>query len=160
MHGRDPLLPLTSLITPRGRYLGTNKGKILIQNLRNLYQVVAQRLKETRERKRPQPIDPKLTRFQPGQMVLLKDHAPDVWDPRFKGPWRIVSVTPTTARLVDNTGKERKAHQTDLKLINPTEHVANQVPDYKKFGRASSQAVNPEAFKDITKLHDSLAGLT
>ena len=159
LHGRDPILPISSLISPRGRYLGDNRGKILLQSLRNLYQLVAQKLKESREKRNIAHKDPQ-SRLEPGQMVLLKDHVPDVWSPRFRGPWRIVSTTPTTARIVDNSGKERQVHHTDLKLVDPGGYIGNQVPDYKKFGRNAAQSLDPTAYTDLTKIHDSLTDNT
>ena len=45
MFGRDAILPLSKLLQPQVQYLGNDGNILLMQALKNIYEVVAQNLK-------------------------------------------------------------------------------------------------------------------
>ena len=45
MFGRDPKLPLNTLLQPKIRYLGDNENLLSLEALKNIYQLVAENLK-------------------------------------------------------------------------------------------------------------------
>ena len=45
MFGRDAILPLNKLLQPQVQYLGNDENILLMQALKNIYEVVAQNLK-------------------------------------------------------------------------------------------------------------------
>ena len=70
MYGRDPLLPLTKLLRPKLRYLGSEESILSLESLQNIYQLVVTNFKIAHEKRQPSLIvDPKL---KEGDLVLLK----------------------------------------------------------------------------------------
>ena len=45
MYGRDPRIPLNEFLRPRLRYLGNNETIILLEALKDIYQIAAHNLK-------------------------------------------------------------------------------------------------------------------
>ena len=45
MFGRDPVLPLNSLLEPKIRYMGNDINIISLETMKNLYEVTATNLK-------------------------------------------------------------------------------------------------------------------
>ena len=156
MHGRDPILPINTIIAPRVRYLGDSTGRINLEALRNIHQITAQRLKQVRKDNTNQTParQPKV-----GDLVLAKDHTAAVWEARYKGPYRVVKVTTTRAELLNDRGDEKTVHLSDIKVVDPGTYIASQVPDYLPIGRAAIQPISPDAFRDLLKIHDSLQPL-
>ena len=67
MFGRDPIFPLNSHMNPKVRYLGKENNILSLENLKNVYQVVATNLsivRKKRDTKVPIP-DKKLRSIQP-----------------------------------------------------------------------------------------------
>ena len=50
MFGRDPRLPLAELFQHKLRYLGADETVLSLQALRNMYLIIAENLREARER--------------------------------------------------------------------------------------------------------------
>ena len=48
MFGRDPKLPLNTLLQPKIRYLGDNENLLSLEALKNIYQLVAENLERAR----------------------------------------------------------------------------------------------------------------
>ena len=53
MFGRDPVLPLNTLLEPKIRYMGNDSNIISLETMKNLYEVVATNLKLTQEKGDP-----------------------------------------------------------------------------------------------------------
>ena len=71
MFGHDPRLSLAELFQDKLRYLGTEETVLSLQALRNMYLVIAENLRKTRD-KNPNPHT--TTTIQPNQLVTLKVH--------------------------------------------------------------------------------------
>ena len=50
MFGRDPVLPLNLLLSPRLRYLGNDLNLLSLEALQNMFQIVAENLRKARSR--------------------------------------------------------------------------------------------------------------
>ena len=59
-----------------------------VEALKNIYQLVVTYLKLAQEKRQPNVhLDPKLK----GDLVLVKDHTAEAFQPSFKGNYRVVS---------------------------------------------------------------------
>ena len=58
MFGRDPVLPLNTLLGPKVRYLGTDINILSLEAMKNIFEIAATNLKIAQERGDPkgQPI--------------------------------------------------------------------------------------------------------
>ena len=50
MFGRDPILPLNTLLAPKCQYLGNNLNLLSLEVLKNMFKIVATNLKKARSR--------------------------------------------------------------------------------------------------------------
>ena len=53
MFGRDPVLPLNTLLGPKMRYLGNDMNILLLEAMKNMFEIAATNLKMARERRSP-----------------------------------------------------------------------------------------------------------
>ena len=62
MFGRDPVLPLNTLLEPKIRYMGNDINILSLEAMKNLYAIAATNLKLAREKRDPQeqPLPTKL----------------------------------------------------------------------------------------------------
>ena len=51
MFGRDCIVLLNSLLTPTIRYLGTNENILSLENLKNMYQLIARNLEQAQKKR-------------------------------------------------------------------------------------------------------------
>ena len=50
MFGRDPILPLNTLLEPKIRYLGSDINILSLEAMKNMYEIAATNLKMAREK--------------------------------------------------------------------------------------------------------------
>ncbi len=159
LYGRDPIMNLNSIIAPRVRSASLSEGIQSLERLRSMWQVTAQVLRKARSEDSRWEKDLKKP-AEPGDMVLIKNHAPETaWDPRYKGPYRIISMTNTKATLenINKPHKEPKVvHLSDLKKVDPGIYVGDQVPSYEDMSRVITKPVDPDAYLEIVKKHASM----
>ena len=91
MFGRDPVLPLNTLLDLKIRYMGNDINMISLEAMKNLYEIVATNLKLARERGDPQE-QPSPTKLQSGDTVLVQNHTKGPFDPKYIGDYRVVSL--------------------------------------------------------------------
>ena len=91
MFGKDPILPLNMLLGPKMRYLGNDMNILLLEAMKNMFEIAATNLKMAQERGDPQcgPIPSKL---QPGDTVLVQNHTKGHFDPKYVGDFHVVSL--------------------------------------------------------------------
>ena len=70
MFGKDPVLPLNTLLGPKMRYPGNDMNILLLEAMKNMFEIAVMNLKIARER-RDLEIDPKPSKLQPGDTVLV-----------------------------------------------------------------------------------------
>ena len=123
MFGRDPRIPLTELLTPRVRYLGTDECILSLEALTEIYHLVAQNLKLARERmNKKSKVHPPT--FTVGDMVLLCNHEAKSLEPRFRGYFRVIAIRGNQVHIIPREGgPSRWAHITDVKYVLPVDAI-------------------------------------
>ena len=104
MYGRDPLNKLSAILNAPRRYLGDATGFPDLEALKNMYQMVAQQLINSRERY------VKSNRYNKipdhgilvGDLVLVKDHTAKSFEPKYKEDFWVVHVYGTNALQVSD----------------------------------------------------------
>ena len=71
MFGRDPVLPLNTLLEPKIRYMGNDINIISLVTMKNLYKTTATNLRLACEKGDPQE-QPHPTKLQPEATVLFR----------------------------------------------------------------------------------------
>lgn len=66
----------------------------------------------------PEPRQPQ-TDFQPGDQVMVKNHAKGLFDQSWVGPYPIVRKEGETVYSVDRNGSERRVHSNDIRPAPP-----------------------------------------
>ena len=84
MFGRDPVLPLNTLLGPKMRYLGNDQNILSLEALKNIFEIAATNLKMAREKGDPEN-SPLPTKLQPGDTVLVQNHTKGPFDPKCMG---------------------------------------------------------------------------
>ena len=153
MYGRDPLNKLSAILNAPRRYLGDATGFPDLEALKNMYQMVAQQLMNSRERY------VKSNRYNKipdhgilvGDLVLVKDHTAKSFDPKYKEDFWVVQVYGTNALQVsDKRGKLHNIHITDIKKINMTEKIAAQLQEtYNNKGRTAKHLIPQGRIADL-----------
>ena len=130
MYGRDPVNKLSSILNAPRRYLCDDSGLPDLEALKNMYQMVAQQLYNSRQR---YIKDNKYNKVPDhgilvGDLVLVKDHTAKSFEPKYKGNYRVVQIYGTNAlKVSDKRGKLHNVHITDVRHINMTKKVATQL---------------------------------
>ena len=73
MFGRDPVLPLNTLLGPKMRYLGNDINILSLEAMKNMFEIAATNLKMAGERGDPKD-NPLPSKLQPGDTVLVQNH--------------------------------------------------------------------------------------
>ena len=153
MYGRDPLNKLSAILNAPRRYLGDATGFPDLEALKNMYQMVAQQLMNSRERY------VKSNRYNKipdhgilvGDLVLVKDHTAKSFQPKYKEDFWVVQVYGTNALQVsDKRGKLHNVHITDVRKINMTEKIAAQLQEtYNNKGRTAKHLIPQGRIPDL-----------
>ena len=154
MFGRDPVLPLNTLLGPKMRYLGTDLNILSLEALKNMFEIAATNLKMARERGDPENnlLPPKL---QPGDMVLVQNHTKGPFDPKYMGDYQVVAIRGNQVEIRPSVGGTTgMKHVKHVKYILPADRYIKQIPDYKAFGRKTTLRLT---LKKIPDLHWNLA---
>ena len=149
MFGRDPVLPLNTLLEPKIRYMGNDINIISLEAMKNLYEITATNLKLAREKGDPQeqlmPI-----KLQPGDMVLIQNHVKGPFDPKYVGDYRVVSLKGNQVEIQPAVGGPTEMkHIKHVKYILPADKYIDQLPDYFGFGRKTTLRINPDLIPDL-----------
>ena len=157
MFGRDPRVPLNTLLTPKIRYMGTEENILSLEALQRIYHLVAENLKIAKERlHKNQQAYP--TKLKTEDMVMIKTHAEGQFQPIYKGYYRIVSFKGNQVQVIPvEGGKPHFVHITDVKYIMPVDSIIPRLPLPNQFGRMSKYNLNPKNIPDLKwKLSTSL----
>ena len=149
MFGRDPVLPLNTLLEPKIRYMGTDINIISLESMKILYEIVATNLKLARERGDPQKQPPP-TKLQPRDMVLIQNHMRGPFEPKYIGDYRVVSLKGNQVEIQPaKGGPTEMKHVKHVKYILPADRYINQLPNHSKFGRKTTLRINPNQIPDL-----------
>ena len=157
MFGRDPRIPLNTLLEPKIRYMGTEENILPLEALQRIYFMVAENLKLARERQTKQkPYHP--IKLNTEDMVMIKTHADGQFQPIYKGYYRIVSFKGNQVQVIPcEGGKPHFVHVTDVKYVLPVDNVISHIPTFNQFGRKTKLNLNPEVVPDLKwKLSNTL----
>ena len=91
MFGRDPVLPLNTLLGPKMRYLGNDINVLSLEAMKNMFEIAATNLKMAQERGDPKD-DPLSSKLQPGDTVLVQNHTRGPFHPKYVGDYHVVSL--------------------------------------------------------------------
>ena len=135
MFGRDPGLPLNTLLEPKIRYLGNDINILSLDVMKNMFEITATNLKLARERGDP-PDQPLSNKLQPGDTVLVQNHVRGLFDPKFIGDYRVIALKGSQVEIQPaNGGPTEVKHIKHVKYILPADRYINQLPSYSMFGR-------------------------
>ena len=113
------------------RYFHDDNGLPNLEALKNIYQVVAQQLLNSREcyvrkhHNQQQSESP----VQAGDLILIKDHTTKSFQPLYKGNYRVVKVHGNNVEIRDYRGNISMVDITDVKKITLKEWVADGYED-------------------------------
>ena len=149
MFGRDPRVPLNTLLTPKIRYMGTEENILSLEALQRIYHLVAENLKIAKERlHKNQQAYP--TKLKTEDMVMIKTHAEGQFQPIYKGYYRVVSFKGNQVQVIPvEGGKPHFVHITDVKYIMPVDSIIPHLPLPNQFGRMSKYNLNPKNIPDL-----------
>ena len=144
MYGRDPVNKLSSILNAPRRYLCDDSGLPDLEALKNMYQMVAQQLYNSRQHYIKENKYNKVPDhgILVGDLVLVKDHTAKSFEPKYKEDYRVVQIYGTNALQVsDKRGKLHNVHITDVRRINMTEKVMKQLEQIYKTGRTAKNLI-------------------
>ena len=149
MFGRDPVLPLNTLLEPKIRYMGNDINIISLEAMKKLYEITATNLRLAREKGDLQEqLTP--TKLQPGDMVLVQNHVKGPFDPKYIGDYRVVSLKGNQVEIQPTVGGPMEMkHVKHVKYILPIDKYIDQLPDYSGFGRKTMLRINPDQIPDL-----------
>ena len=121
MFGRDPNLPLNTLLGPKMRYLGNDMNILLLEVMKYMFEIAATNLKMASERGglKSDPIPSKL---QPGDTVLVENHTRGPFDPKYVGDYCVVSLKGNQVKIQPSIrGPMEMKHIKHMKYILPAD---------------------------------------
>ena len=143
MFGRDPIHKLNMLLHSAKRYFHDDNGLPNLEALKNIYQVIAQQLLNSRECyiKKHHNQQWRESPVQAGDLILIKDHTAKSFQPLYKGNYRVVKVHGNNIEIWDYSGNISMVHVTDVKKITLTEQIADEYEELGKQGRFSKKCI-------------------
>ena len=156
MFGRDPILPLNTLLGPKLQYPGNDINILLLEAMKNMFEIATTNLKMAQEKRDPKN-DPKPVQLQPGDTVLVQNHTKGPFDPKYIGDYCVVSIKGNQIKVRPSIGGPTEMkHMKHVKYVHPADQYIKQknVPDYSTFGRKAALRLNP---KHITNLHRAIS---
>ena len=158
MFGRDPIHKLNMLLHSARGYFRDDNRLPNLEALKNIYQVVAQQLLNSREcyMKKHHNQQQSESPIQAGDLILIKDHTAKSFQPLYKGNYRVVKVHSNNVEILDYRGNILMVHITDVKKITLTEQVADEYEELGKQGRFSKKCIPRSYIPDFdwTTIHD------
>ena len=141
--GRDPINKLNMLLHSARRYFHDDNGLPNLEALKNIYQVVAQQLLNSRECyvKKHHNQQRSESAVQAGDLILIKDNTTKSFQPLYKGNYRMVKVHGNNVEIRDYRSNISMVHVTDIKKITLTEQVADDYENLGKQGRFSTKCI-------------------
>ena len=158
MFRRDPIHKLNMLLHSARRYFHDDNGLPNLEALKNIYQVVAQQLLNSREHyvKKHHNQQQNESPVQAGDLILIKDNTAKSFQPLYKGNYRVVKVHGNNMEIQDYRGNISMVHVTDMKKITQMEQVADDYENLGKQGRFSKKCIPRGHIPDFnwTTIHE------
>ena len=128
------------------RYFHDDNGLPNLEALKNIYQVVAQQLLNSRERyvKKHHNQQGSESPVQAGDLILITDNTAKSFEPLYKGNYRVVKVYSNNVEIRDYRGNISMVHVTDVKKITLTEQVADE---YEQLGKEARSVFHEATYQ-------------
>ena len=126
------------------RYFHDDNGLPDLEALKNIYQVVAQQLPNSRERymKKHHNQKPVESPVKPGDLILMVNHTAKAFKPKYKKEtYRVVKVNDNQVDIRDYTGNISMVHIIDVKKTTLTDEVADDYIQLCNEGRFTKKCV-------------------
>ena len=157
MFRRDPINKLNMMLHAARRYFHDDNGLLNLEVLKNIYQVVAQQLLNSRERyiKKHHNQQPSVPQLQADDLVLIKNHTAKSFKPKYKGNYRIVKIHGNNVEMQDFRGNISMVHVTEMKRTTLMEQVADDYEQLGKQGRFNKKCIPRGYIPDLdwTTIH-------
>ena len=138
MFTRDPILPLNTLLEPKIQYMGNDVNIISLEAMKSIFQLVATNLKNAREHRDSEQF-PNVTKLQEGDTVMIINHTPKPFEPKYIGDYQIVKIIGHKVQLqLVQGGPLKEEHLDHIKYVLPAERYISALPDYEQFGRKTN----------------------
>ena len=148
MLGRDPVLPLNTLLGPKMRSLGNDINIISLEAMKNMFEIPATNLKIAREKGNPKN-NSLPTKLQPGDTVLVQNHTKGPFDPKYVGDYQVGAIEGNQVEVRPSIGGPTEMkHDKHVKYFLPADWYIKQIPDYTVFGRKTTHRLNPDKIPD------------
>ena len=159
MFGRDPVNKLNHMLHQARRYFHDDNGLPDLEALKNIYQVVAQQLLNSRERymKKHYNQKPVESPVKLGDLVLMVNHTAKAFEPKYKKEtYRVVKVNGNQVDIRDYRGNISMVHITDGKKTALTDEVADDYVQLCNEGRFTKKCVPRGYIPDLdwTTIHN------
>ena len=149
MFGRDPVLPLNILLGPKMRYRGNDVNILLLEAIKNMFEIATTNLKMAQNRRDPEN-DPRPIKLQPGNTVLVCNHTKGPFDPKYVGDYHVVSLKGNQVEVRPSIGGPTKMkHMKRVKCVLPADQYIKHIPDYSTFGRKATLRMNLSQIPDL-----------
>ena len=138
MFGRDPVLPLNTLLGPKMRYLGNDINILCLEAMKNMFEIAATNLKIARGKGDPEN-NSLPNKLQPGDTVLVQNHTKGPFDPKHVGDCQVVAIKRNQVEVRPSIGGPTEMkHVKHVKYILPADHYIKEIPSYSAFGRKTT----------------------
>ena len=156
MFGRDPVNKLNHMLQ---RYFHDDNGLPGLEALKNIYQVVAQQLHNSRERymKKHHNQKPVESPVKPGDLIMMVNHTAKAFEPKYKKEtYRVVKVNGNQVDIRDYKGNIIMVHIRDMKKTTLTDEVAEDYLQLCNEGRFAKKCVPRGYILDLdwTTIHN------
>ena len=119
--GRDSVLPLNTFLGPKMRYLENDMNILLLEAMKNMFEIAATNFKMPQERGDPQHgLIP--SKLQPGDTVLVQSHTKGPFNPNYVGNYHVVSLKGNQVEVQPSIGGPTEMkHIKHVKYILPAD---------------------------------------
>ena len=144
MFGRDPVNKLNQMLHEARRYFHDDNGILDLEALKDIYQVVAQQLLNSREcyMKKHHKQKPTESPVKLGDLILMVNHTAKAFESKYKeGTYRVVKVHDNQVDIWDLRGNIFTAHIAHVKKTTLTDEVADDYLQLCNEGRFAKKCV-------------------
>ena len=155
----DPVNKLNMMLHAARRYFHDDNDLPNLEALKNIYQVVAQQLLNSRQRyiKKHHNQQPSVPQLQAGDLILIKNPTAKSFEPKYKGNYRVVKIHGNNMEIRDFRGNISMVYVTDVKRTTLMEQVADDYEQLGKQGRFSKKCIPIGYITDLDwTIHEDL----
>ena len=161
MFGKDPVNKLNQMLHEARRYFHDDNRIPDLEALKNIYQLVAQQLLNSRKCYMKKHYNQKPVEYpvKLGDLILMVNHIAKAFKPKYKkGTYRVVKVHGNQVDIWDFRGNISTVHITDVKKTTLTHEVADDYLQLCNEGRFTKKCVPRGYIPDLNwaTIHNNL----